>query len=307
VSLLVVGSIAYDSVETPFGRVEDVLGGAAAHFSAAATFFTKVQMVGVVGEDYDLSHLDFLRSRGADLAGVTRAKGKTFRWKGRYGFNLNEAETLDTQLGVFADFRPELPKAYRKAPYVFLANIHPALQLDVLEQIEKPKFVAMDTMNFWIQGERSAVEKTLAAVDMVVINEGEARQLSGEYNLIRAAQAILSYGPSRLVIKRGEYGALMFTKDHIFASPAYPLESVFDPTGAGDSFAGGLMGHLARTGELSNENFRLAIVLGSVMASFHVEDFSMDRNKRLVPEEIQARFRSFRALTQFEDLTLDAG
>lgn len=306
-SLLVVGSIAYDSVETPFGRVEDALGGAAAHFSAAATFFTKVQLVGVVGEDYDLTALDFLKSRGADLDGITRARGKTFRWKGRYGFNLNEAETLDTQLGVFADFRPELPKAYRKAPYVFLANIHPALQLDVLRQVEKPKFTAMDTMNFWIQGERGALEKTLAAVDMVVINEGEARQLSGEYNLIRAAQAILSYGPTRLVIKRGEYGALLFTKDHIFASPAYPLESVFDPTGAGDSFAGGLMGHLARSGDLSNENLRLAIVLGSVMASFHVEDFSMDRNKRLVPDEIQARFRAFRALTQFEDLTLQGG
>jgi sugar/nucleoside kinase (ribokinase family) len=304
VSLLVVGSIAYDSVETPFGRVEDALGGAAAHFSAAATFFTKVRLVGVVGEDYDLAHLDFLKERGADLGGVTCAKGRTFRWKGRYGFNLNEAETLDTQLGVFADFKPELPKAYRKTPYVFLANIHPALQLDVLKQVEKPKFTAMDTMNFWIQGERAALEKTLAAVDMVVINEGEARQLSGEYNLIRAAQAILSYGPTRLVIKRGEYGALLFTKDHIFASPAYPLESVFDPTGAGDSFAGGLMGHLARTGNLSNESLRLAIVLGSVMASFHVEDFSMDRNKRLVPEEIQARFRAFRALTQFEDLTL---
>lgn len=303
-SLLVVGSIAYDSVETPFGRVEDALGGAAAHFSAAATFFTKVRLVGVVGEDYDLAHLDFLKERGADLGGVTCAKGRTFRWKGRYGFNLNEAETLDTQLGVFADFKPELPKAYRKSPYVFLANIHPALQLDVLKQVEKPKFTAMDTMNFWIQGERAALDKTLAAVDMVVINEGEARQLSGEYNLIRAAQAILSYGPTRLVIKRGEYGALLFTKDHIFASPAYPLESVFDPTGAGDSFAGGLMGHLARTGNLSNESLRLAIVLGSVMASFHVEDFSMDRNKRLVPEEIQARFRAFRALTQFEDLTL---
>ena len=300
-SLLVVGSIAYDSVETPFGRVDDALGGAAAHFSAAATFFTRVNLVGVVGEDYDLAHLDFLKARGADLGGVTRAKGRTFRWKGRYGFNLNEAETLDTQLGVFADFRPELPEAYRKVPYVFLANIHPALQLDVLKQVDRPRFTAMDTMNFWIQGERAALEKTLAAVDMVVINEGEARQLSGEFNLIRAAQAILSYGPSRLVIKRGEYGALLFTKDHVFAVPGYPLESVFDPTGAGDSFAGGLMGHIARTADLSNGNLRQAIVLGSVMASFHVEDFSMDRNKRLVPEEIQARYRAFRALTQFED------
>jgi sugar/nucleoside kinase (ribokinase family) len=304
VSLVVVGSIAFDSVETPFGRVDEALGGAAAHFASAASFFTKVKLVGVVGEDYDLAHLDFLEARGADLAGVARAPGKTFRWKGRYGFNLNEAETLDTQLGVFADFRPDLPPGYRKAPYVFLANIHPVLQLEVLEQIEKPEFVAMDTMNFWIQGERAALERTLAAVDMVVINEGEARQLSGEYNLIKAAQAILSYGPTRLIVKRGEYGALMFTRDHVFASPAYPLESVFDPTGAGDSFAGGVMGHLARTGDLSNANLRLAIVLGSVMASFHVEDFSMDRNRRLTQPEIQERFRAFRTLTQFEDLTL---
>ncbi|MDP3936959.1 MAG: PfkB family carbohydrate kinase [Deltaproteobacteria bacterium] len=301
-SLLVVGSIAYDSVETPFGRVEDALGGAAAHFSSAASFFTKIQMVGVVGDDYDLAHLDFLRDRGVDLEGVTRAVGKTFRWKGRYGYNLNEAETLDTQLGVFADFKPDLPPAYRQAPYVFLANIHPELQLYVLKQAQNPKLIAMDTMNFWIEGERTALEKTLAAVDMVVINEGEVRQLSGEYNLIKAARALLSYGPSRLIVKRGEYGALMFTKDHIFASPAYPLESVFDPTGAGDSFAGGVMGHLSRSGDLSNANLRQAIVVGSVMASFHVEDFSMDRNKRLRQAEIHQRFQAFRDLTRFDDL-----
>ncbi len=305
-SLLVVGSIAYDTVETPFGRVKDAPGGAAAHFASAASFFSPVMIVGVVGEDYDMEALSFLKARGADLAGVTRAKGKTFRWKGRYGYNLNEAETLDTQLGVFADFKPELPPAYRKAPYVFLANIHPALQLDVLKQVKEPKFVAMDTMNFWIQRERGRLEKTLAAVDMVVINEGEARQLSGEYNLIKAAQAILSYGPTRLIVKRGEYGALLFTPDHVFAAPAYPLESVFDPTGAGDSFAGGVMGHVARTGDLANENLRQAIVLGSVMASFHVEDFSMGRNKRLEEQEIRARFRAFRTLTHFEDLPLGA-
>ncbi len=301
-SLLVVGSIAYDSVETPFGCVEDALGGAAAHFSSAASFFTEIQMVGVVGDDYDMAHLDFLRDRGVDLDGVTRAEGKTFRWKGRYGYNLNEAETLDTQLGVFADFKPDLPPAYRQARYVFLANIHPELQLYVLKQAQNPKLIAMDTMNFWIEGERAALEKTLAAVDMVGINEGEVRQLSGEYNLIKAARAVLSYGPSRLIIKRGEYGALMFTKDHIFASPAYPLESVFDPTGAGDSFAGGVMGHLSRTGDLSDANLRQAIIVGSVMASFHVEDFSMDRNKRLRQEEIHQRFQAFRDLTRFDDL-----
>jgi sugar/nucleoside kinase (ribokinase family) len=303
-SLLVIGSIAYDSVETPFGKVQDALGGAAAHFASSASFFTPVQMVGVVGEDYNLADLDFLKDRGVSLQGVSRAPGKTFRWKGRYGYNLNEAETLDTQLGVFADFKPEIPQAYRQAPYVFLANIHPALQLYVLKQVHNPKLVAMDTMNFWIDGERSALEKTLAAVDMVVINEGEVRQFSGEHNLNKAARAILSYGPSRLIVKRGEYGALLFTKDHIFASPAYPLESIFDPTGAGDSFAGGLMGHLARTRDLSAANLRRAIIVGSVMASFHVEDFSMDRNRRLQKEEIHERFRAFRALTQFDDLAL---
>jgi sugar/nucleoside kinase (ribokinase family) len=303
-SLLVIGSIAYDSVETPFGKVQDVPGGAAVHFASAASFFTQVQMVGVVGDDYNLADLDFLKDRGVDLQGVSRATGKTFRWKGRYGYNLNEAETLDTQLGVFADFNPEIPQAYRQSPYVFLANIHPALQLYVLKQVHNPKLVAMDTMNFWIEGERAALEKTLAAVNMVVINEGEVRQFSGEYNLVKAARAILSYGPSRLIVKRGEYGALLFTKDHIFASPAYPLESLFDPTGAGDSFAGGLMGHLARTRDLSAANLRQAIIVGSVMASFHVEDFSMDRNKRLQKEEIHERFRAFRALTQFDDLAL---
>ncbi len=303
-SLLVIGSIAYDSVETPFGKVQDALGGAAAHFASAASFFTPVQMVGVVGEDYNLADLDFLKNRGVDLQGVSRAPGKTFRWRGRYGYNLNEAETLDTHLGVFADFKPEIPQAYRRAPYVFLANIHPALQLYVLKQVHNPRLVAMDSMNFWIEGERPALEKTLAAVDMVVINEGEVRQLSGEHNLNKAARAILSYGPTKLIVKRGEYGALLFTKDHIFASPAYPLENIFDPTGAGDSFAGGLMGHLARTRDLSAANLRRAIIVGSVMASFHVEDFSMDRNKRLQKEEIHERFRAFRALTQFDDLAL---
>ena len=265
-SLLVVGSIAYDSVETPFGQVEDALGGAAAHFASAASFFSPVQMVGVVGDDYDLGQLDFLKKRGVDLAGVTRAKGKTFRWKGKYGYNLNEVETIDTQLGVFADFKPDLPEAYRRSSYVFLANIHPELQLYVLKQVQNPKLIAMDTMNFWIEGERAALEKTLAAVDLVVINEGEVRQLSGEHNLIRAARGVLAYGPSRLIVKRGEYGALMFTKEHIFASPAYPLEKVFDPTGAGDSFAGGVMGHIARSGNLADDNLRQAIVIGSVMA-----------------------------------------
>jgi sugar/nucleoside kinase (ribokinase family) len=301
-SLLVIGSIAYDSVETPFGKVQDALGGAAAHFASAASFFAPVQMVGVVGEDYNLADLDFLKNRGVDLQGVSSVAGKTFRWKGRYGYNLNEAETLDTQLGVFANFKPDIPQAYRRATHVFLANIHPAMQLYVLKQVHSPKLVAMDTMNFWIDGERPALEKTLAAVDMVVINEAEVRQLSGEYNLNKAARAILAYGPSRLVVKRGEYGALLFTKDHTFASPAYPLESILDPTGAGDSFAGGLMGHIARSSDLSAANLRRAIIVGSVMASFHVEDFSMDRNRRLQREEIHERFRAFRVLTQFDDL-----
>jgi sugar/nucleoside kinase (ribokinase family) len=244
-SLLVVGSVALDSLETPFGQKEDALGGSATYFSTSASFFSPVQVVAVVGEDFPEQHLTFLKGRGIDLEGVTREPGKTFRWKGKYGYQLNEAQTLDTQLNVFEHFSPKLPESYRDAPYVFLGNIHPVLQGQVLDQVRAPKLVAADTMNFWIQGSRDALLKTLSRVNLLFVNDAEARQLAGEHNVVKAARAILGMGPTRVVIKRGEYGALLFDRDHIFACPAYPLAEVFDPTGAGDTFAGGFMGTVA--------------------------------------------------------------
>jgi sugar/nucleoside kinase (ribokinase family) len=301
-SILVVGSVAFDSVETPFGQVEEVLGGSGTYFSASASFFTEVKLVAVVGEDFHQSQLDFLRPRNVDLTGVRVAPGKTFRWKGRYGYDLNDAQTLDTQLNVFESFRPELPAGFEDAEYVFLANIDPELQLEVLKQVKKPKMVACDTMNFWIAGKRDELIRTLGRVDILVINEGEARQLSGEPNLVKAARSILAMGPKTLVVKRGEYGVLMFGEHSIFSAPAYPLESVFDPTGAGDTFAGGFMGYLVGTRNFSENNIRQAIIFGSVMASFNVEDFSLNRLKTLTYDEIEERFRCFKLLTDFEGL-----
>jgi len=297
--ILVIGSVAFDSVETPFGQVEEVLGGSGTYFSTSASFFTDVRLVAVVGEDFPAEHLEFLRSRGVDLSGVKTAPGRTFRWKGRYGFDLNEAQTLDTQLNVFASFRPELPTGFEDAEYIFLANIDPELQMDVLRQVRRPRLVACDTMNYWIGGKREALLQTLKSVDTLVINEGETRQLAGEANLVKAAKAVLGMGPKTLVVKRGEYGVLMFTEHSVFSAPAYPLESVFDPTGAGDTFAGGFIGYLAATGNLSEHNIRRGIVFGSVMASFTVEDFSLNRLRTLHHDEIQDRFRRIKLLTEF--------
>jgi len=302
-SLLVVGSVALDSVETPFGLKEDVLGGSATYFSTSASFFTPVKVVAVVGEDFPQAHLDFLSSRGVDIAGVTREKGRTFRWKGRYGWQLNEAETLDTQLNVFQSFSPKLPESYRDAQFVFLGNIHPELQAQVVDQVKGPKLVAADTMNFWINGSRPALLKTLQRVNLLFVNDAEARQLSGEHNIVRAARAILGMGPQRVVIKRGEYGALLFEQDHVFACPALPLADVFDPTGAGDTFAGGFMGTLAQhSGKLDSSVLRRAMVMGSVMASFTVEKFSLERLREVDRKLIHARFSEFKRLTHFEDL-----
>ena len=301
-SLLVVGSVAFDSVETPFGKAEEVLGGSATYFSTAASFFTDVKLVAVVGEDFPKEHVDFLKSREIDVNGLQKASGKTFRWKGRYDFDLNQAHTLDTQLNVFASFKPQIPEGYKDAEYVFLANIDPVLQLEVLKQVRKPKLVACDTMNFWIEGKVNELKETLKHVDILTINEGEARELSKEANLVKAAKTILSFGPKTLIVKRGEYGSLMFSDSGIFAAPAYPLESVFDPTGAGDSFAGGFMGYLSNTGNLNDGNIRQAIIFGSVMASFNVEEFSLNRMKTLNYSEIEQRFNSFKRLTHFEDL-----
>ncbi len=301
-SIVVVGTVAFDTVETPFGKGDNVLGGSATYFSTSASFFTDVSLVAVVGEDFPQEHVDFLQSRSIDTTGLQRIPGKTFQWRGKYGYDLNDAQTLDTQLNVLMEFRPDLPESYRDAEYLFLANIDPELQLEVLEQVRSPKLVACDTMNFWISSKPAALTEVMRKVDIVVINEGEARQFTSEANLIKAARKIIALGCKRLVVKRGEYGVLMFTGDSVFAAPAYPLEEVFDPTGAGDTFAGGFMGYLANTGDLSEEGVRQAIVFGSVMASFNVEDFSLERMKRLDYHEIETRYKSFKTLTSFRDI-----
>jgi sugar/nucleoside kinase (ribokinase family) len=301
-SIVVVGSIALDTVITPYGRVEDALGGAATYFAVAASYFTPVQVVAVVGEDYTDEHREVFAGRGVDTAGIEVAAGRTFRWGGEYSWNLNERETLFTELNVFEEFSPRLPATYRGAPYVFLANIAPELQLDVLDQIESPRLVAMDTMNFWIEGSLEALKRTLSRVDILVINDEEARELAGEYNLVHAAAAIGAMGPRAVVIKRGEHGATAFLGDEIFTVPGFPLTELADPTGAGDTFAGGFMGYLARSGDHGPDALRRAIVAGSVMASFCVERFSLDGIRGLEEEQIAARYRAFQLLTRFGDL-----
>ena len=301
-SLLVVGSVAFDSVKTPFGEAEEVLGGSATYFATAASYFTEVNLVAVVGEDFPDAHLAFLKEKGIDLTGLERAPGRTFRWRGEYSYQLNEAKTLDTELNVFQSFQPRLPERYRQSRFVFLANIDPALQRSVLDQVERPELVASDTMNFWIEGKREALIATLGAVDILLINDGEARELAQEVNLVKAAKRILAFGPKTLVIKQGEYGALMFNGGSIFSAPAYPLEDVFDPTGAGDSFAGGFMGYLSRCRHFDDAAIRQAVIYGSTMASFNVEAFSLDRMRSLRQDEIASRYQAFKALTFFEKM-----
>ena len=299
--LLVVGSVALDSVETPFGKVREVLGGSATYFSYSASFFTQVRLVATVGEDFPEAHLRLLADRGVDIHGLETAQGKTFRWVGQYGYDLNEAKTLDTQLNVLAEFRPKLGEALQRAPFLFLANIDPDLQLDVLGQMkERPRLVALDTMNFWIQGKPQALRRVLEKVDVITINDGEARQLASEPNLVRAARAIASMGPRTVVVKRGEYGALMLADNTFFFVPAYPLDSVYDPTGAGDTFAGGFMGYLAAQDRVDGPAMRRAVVYGSVMASFTVEDFSLKRLTRLKPADIADRYAAFHDLIRLE-------
>ncbi|TDI96380.1 MAG: sugar kinase [Deltaproteobacteria bacterium] len=298
-SVLVVGSIAFDDIETPSGRAKGVLGGAACYFSLAASYFAPVRAVGVVGSDFPDAHLEFLRAHGVDTQGIYRSEGSTFRWGGRYRESLNERDTLFTDLGVFDGFNPDLPEAYHDSEYVFLANIHPSLQLRVLEQAHAPRFTAMDTMDFWIEGAREELERTLARVDGLVINDQEARQLTGERNLVRAVGAIRSLGPRIVIIKRGEHGALLFDQEGIFSAPAFPLREIQDPTGAGDSFAGGFVGALAREGKLDSGALRRAVIYGSVLASFCVECFGLDRFRELESQQIEERFAHFRALTTF--------
>ncbi len=299
-SVLVVGSVALDSVETPFGKADDVIGGSATYFSASASHQTPVQLVGIVGADYPTEKLQPLADRGVDLAGLEHADGESFRWRGRYRHDLNSAETLETRLGVFSHFRPKIPTQFRSAKYVFLGNIDPRLQLEVLKQVEKPKLVACDTMNFWIESRREDLLTLLKHVDLITLNDGEARQLTEQSNLVQAARWILDRGPHTVVIKKGEHGAFMFTRTSVFFAPAYPLESVFDPTGAGDSFAGGFMGYLARTDDLSEASLRRAVIHGSAMGSFVVEGFSITRLMEVTRADIDARVADFHKLVSFD-------
>lgn len=301
-SLLVVGSVAFDDVRTPFGEVRGVLGGSATYFGIAASYFADVNLVAVVGDDFPDEGLELFRTHRVNIDGLERRSGETFRWSGEYGFDLNEATTHATHLNVFETFEPKLPASYRACPYVFLANIDPVLQRQVLEQMEAPELVACDTMNFWIEGKPKELKETLRHVDILTINDSEARELASRPNIYRAAQAILAMGPSVLIVKRGEYGALMFNEEKVFAIPAYPLEAVFDPTGAGDSFAGGFMGYLANVRNVTDATLRQAIIMGSVMASFNVEAFSLDRLRTVTYDEILERFKAFRRLVHFEDL-----
>jgi sugar/nucleoside kinase (ribokinase family) len=301
-SILVVGSVAFDTVETPFGKAERVLGGSASFFSVAASFFAPVNLVAVVGKDFGEKQLAAFKDRPIDLAGLERADGATFHWQGKYSYDLNARETICTELNAFEAFKPKIPASYRKSEYVFLGNIDPVLQREVLDQVERPKVVACDTMNFWIQGRLDELKKTLQRVDILLINDSEARELSGEWNIVKAARAIRAMGPKTLVMKKGEHGVVMFTSEGSFAAPAFPLEEVFDPTGAGDTFAGGFMGYLASRGGEGEDALRRAVIMGSTLASYCVEAFSLDRLLRLTRPEIDERFRRFRRLTHFEEV-----
>lgn len=299
-SILCVGSVALDSVETPFGKAERVVGGSAVYFTAAATLFNPVQVVGVVGEDYPLAELDFLKGRGADLSGIEKVDGESFFWAGRYHFDLNSRDTLETRLGVFADFQPKIPEDFQTSKHVFLGNIDPSLQLDVLDQVSAPDVVACDTMNFWIEGARDRLLALLERVRILIVNDEEVRQLADEPNILKAARWVQERGPEVVVVKKGEHGAILFAEDWLFFVPGYPLEEVFDPTGAGDAFAGGFMGYLAASGSMDPHDLRLAMVHGSALGSFAVERFSVGRLSELTSEDVRRRVTEFRALTAFE-------
>ena len=298
--ILTVGSVAFDTVKTPFGEASRVVGGAATYFAVAASFFTEVRVVAVVGEDFGAESINVFDGRRIDLAGLQRVPGETFRWKGEYSLDLNTRKTIYTHLNVFENFQPVIPENFRPTPFVFLANIHPRLQLEVLEQVHAPSFVALDTMNYWIEGTPDELAKVLKQVHVVIINDEEARELSGESNLIKAARAIQGMGPQRVVIKRGEHGVLMTRGDDFFAVPGMPLETVFDPTGAGDTFAGGFVGYLAAAPQVTDEIVTKAIIAGSALASFAVGDFGLDALLRLTDSDIKDRFSDFKRLTHFD-------
>jgi sugar/nucleoside kinase (ribokinase family) len=298
-SVLVVGTVAFDSIETPSGSAERVLGGSASYFALGASFFAPVRVVGVIGQDFPQDYLDLFTERNIDIAGIKREAGDTFHWRGRYHEDINQRDTIELHLNVLAGYEPQLPENYRDAEYVFLGNIDPVMQIEVLNQIRRLKLVVCDTMDHWIRESQENLNKVLKRVEMLVINDSEARLLSGYDNIVKAARAILRMGPKTVLIKRGEYGVLQFSDSSVFATPAYPLEEVFDPTGAGDSFAGGLMGHLARTGDTSEGGLRRAIVYGSVVASFTVEDFGVKRLTDVSLPQIEERYQRFVQLTDF--------
>ncbi len=298
-SIVVIGSVALDSVKTPFGERSDALGGSAVYFSYSASFFTDVKLVGVVGRDFPERHLDLLRRRRIDLAGLQVAEGDTFRWSGCYEYDLNEAKTLDTRLNVFERFAPNLPEAYRSTDAVFLANIDPDLQLRVLRQVHRPKVVAVDTMNLWISTKPDRIKALCEEIDILILNDGEARQLSGKASLIQAGRLIQSWGPRFVVVKKGEHGSLLFSKRSVYMAPAYPLEEVFDPTGAGDTFAGGFMGYINKSGNrLDESTLHHALFHGTVMASFTVEKFSLERLQTVKPSEIRDRLSRLRRMSR---------
>ncbi len=302
-NLAIVGSVALDNVKTPLGEVTNALGGSAIYSSLSAAYFSSVGLVGVIGDDFPAEHIQLLSSRGIQLEGLERANGQTFHWAGYYENDMSSAKTIDTKLNVFASFNPKIPAVMKTTPFLFLANIDPELQSKVLDHIEQPKFSLLDTMNFWIETKRDALLRVFPRVSMVVVNDAEARQLSGTSNLILAAHWIRSHGPKGVIIKKGEHGALVFWGDEIFALPAYPLETVKDPTGAGDTFAGGFIGSLASEGDLSMDSFRRAAAIGTIMASFTVEDFSVRRLVGLKPAEIRQRYQTLQNITHFKDFS----
>ncbi len=299
-SVLVVGSIALDTIETPFGEVREVLGGSASYFSLAASQFTDVKIVAVVGDDFPEENIGLFKSKGMELKGIQKASGKTFRWHGRYGYDLGGPQTLGTYLNVFESFDPVIPEEYSNAEYVFLANIDPELQLNVLNQVKKPKLVACDTMNYWIEKKPKELREVIKNVDLLIINDAEARELAREPMIIKASRNILEMGPEALIVKRGEYGALMFSKEGIFWAPSYPLEAVVDPTGAGDTFAGGFMGSLANGDSNGSAGLKKAVTYGCVIASFTVEDFGVKRIAHLQYKEIETRFTAFLKLSRLD-------
>ena len=299
-SVLVVGSVALDTIETPFGVANDTVGGSGTFFSAAASLFGPVQLVGVVGNDFPLDDLRFLEGRGVDLSGVEQQEGESFRWSGVYSYDLNSRETRETRLGVFADFQPKLPEHFLDSQWVFLGNIDPVLQLDVLRQVRAPRLVACDTMNFWISGKRAELLELLGRVNLLMVNDSEARELSGDHNLLRAARWIQERGPQMVVVKKGEHGAILFTPDLVFYAPGFPLEDVYDPTGAGDAFAGGFVGYLARCGALDADHLRRAMIYGSALGSFSVERMGVERLIDLDIRAVHERVAQFHSMTTFD-------